>query len=149
MEYRNYGGTYYIRLDRGDEVVQSILKICQDEHIESAMFYGIGGCSSAEIQTFTPETGTFDVRKIEGMLEMASLTGNVITDETGKCYYHAHGVFAYKENGEHHVAAGHIKSIMIRYTAEIELRPVVGGAIKKAYDKETGTAFWAFKDRKE
>jgi hypothetical protein len=30
------------------------------------------------------------------------------------------------------------------YTAEIELRPVVGGVITKRYDPETGTGFWSF-----
>jgi len=30
-------------------------------------------------------------------------------------------------------------------TAEIELRPTVGGAIGRKYDPETGTGFWNFK----
>ena len=33
---------------------------------------------------------------------------------------------------------------MVSYTAEIELRPVVDGEIKRKYDSETGTGFWSF-----
>lgn len=32
----------------------------------------------------------------------------------------------------------------VLYTAEIELRPVLGGRIRRKYDPETGTGFWDF-----
>ncbi len=145
MEYRKYGETYYLRLDRGDEVISGILALCKNENISSAVFTGIGGCSDAEIQTFIPEKGSFETRRIEGMLELASMTGNVITDDEGNYYKHVHAVFAYKKDGEHYVAAGHIKSTTVLYTAEIEIRPVNGGEIKRKYNEETGTGFWKFK----
>jgi hypothetical protein len=34
----------------------------------------------------------------------------------------------------------------VRYTTEIELRPVLSGAIKRKTDPETGTGFWSFSD---
>lgn len=144
MEYRKYGDTFYIRMDRGDEIIEKILMVCKEEGIHSCTFNGIGGCGKAEIQTFIPETGTFEMRWLEGMLELVSLNGNVITDENGEYYHHTHAVFAYKVGEDHRVAAGHMKSIMVSYTAEIELRPVVDGEIKRKYDSETGTGFWSF-----
>ena len=148
MEYRRYGETYYIRLDRGDEVISSLLEICQTEHVKSATFSGIGGCSEAQIQTFIPETGTFETRTLSGMLELVSLAGNVISGGQGELCYHAHAAFAYKDGDEHHVAAGHVKSITILYTGEIELRPTIGGVIEKEHDPETGTGFWSFPDNR-
>lgn len=144
MEYRKYGDTFYIRMDRGDEIIEKILMVCKEEGMHSCTFNGIGGCGKAEIQTFIPETGTFEMRRLEGMLELVSLNGNVITDENGDYYHHTHAVFAYKVGEDHRVAAGHMKSIMVSYTAEIELRPVVDGEIKRKYDSETGTGFWSF-----
>ena len=144
MEYRKYGDTFYIRMDRGDEIIEKILMVCKEEGIHSCTFNGIGGCGKAEIQTFIPETGTFEMRRLEGMLELVSLNGNVITDENGDYYHHTHAVFAYKVGEDHRVASGHMKSIMVSYTAEIELRPVVDGEIKRKYDSETGTGFWSF-----
>ena len=146
MEFRKFSGTYYIRLDRGDEVVSSVLGICKEERIGSATFSGIGGCSEAQVQTFLPETGEFETQTINGMLELVSLTGNVMSDDQGELGHHTHAVFSFKGEDGHHVVAGHIKSITILYTGEIELRPVVGGTIKKRFDPETGTGFWSFAD---
>ena len=144
MDYRRYGDTVYVRMDKGDEVISGILDICAKEHIASAIFSGSGGCREAEIQTFIPETGTFETQTIGGMLELVSLTGNVISDDQQKLYHHTHAVFSYKDGEKHCVAAGHMKSITILYTAEIELRPVVGGTIGRQFNPDTGTGFWKF-----
>lgn len=144
IDYRKYGQTYYIRLDRGDEVLSSILEICKKEKIESAIYSGIGGCSEAEVQTFIPEKGAFETETIKGTLELVTLNGNVIKDENDQYYQHSHALFSFKEGDEHRIVAGHMKSITILYTAEIELRPVIGGEIKREYSPETGTGFWKF-----
>ena len=144
MDYRKFGDTVYIRIDRGDEIIGGILDICKKEQILSATFSGIGGCSEAQIQTYLPETNTFEMQTIRGMLELVSLSGNVITDEQGELYHHTHALFSFKDNEQHCVAAGHIKSITVSYTAEIELRPVIGGVIRRKYDEETKTGFWDF-----
>ena len=43
MDYRKFGDTLYIRMDKGDEIIGSILDICEKEQIPSAIFSGIGG----------------------------------------------------------------------------------------------------------
>jgi hypothetical protein len=146
MEYKKYGETYYIRMDRGDEIIEQILSICKKEQIQSATYSGIGGCGSAEIQTFIPDTGTFEMQRLDGMLELISLTGNIVTDDNGDYFHHTHALFSFKTGDEHCTSAGHIKSINVSYTAEIELRPVVGGIIRRKFDPETGTGFWNFKE---
>ena len=72
MEYKKIGETFYIRMDRGDEVIEKILEVCRKESIPSAVFTGIGGCRNAELQVFIPETGEFETEKLEGMLELVS-----------------------------------------------------------------------------
>ena len=144
MEYRRFGETYYVRMDKGEEIIGGILELCRKESVRSAVFSGIGGCSAAEIQTFIPETGSFETRKLTGMLELVSLNGNIMTDSTGNLYQHTHAAFSYKAGGRHGMAAGHMKSVTVLYTAEIELRPVTGGALYRRHDEETGTGFWSF-----
>ena len=146
MEYKKFADTYYLRLDRGDEIVSSILDVCRTEGLESAIYTGIGGCSEAQIQTYLPDKNEFETRTLNGMLELVSLTGNVVSDDKGELYHHTHAAFAYKVDGQHLFAAGHIKSVTVLYTAEIELRPVMGGAIRRKHDPETGTGFWDFQD---
>ncbi len=144
MEYKKYGSTYYIRMDKGDEIIGGIIDVCCRENVTSAVFTGIGGCSRAEIQTFIPEQGAFETETVEGMLELVSLTGNVTRDGDGSFYHHTHGAFAYKSGGGHKTTGGHIRSVTVLYTAEIELRPVTGGRIGRRRDPETGTGFWDF-----
>ena len=146
MEYRRFENTLVIRMDRGDEIVSTLLGLCREEGIHSACYSGIGGCSGAEIQTFIPDKGTFETQELRGMLELASLNGNIITDEAGQLFHHTHAVFSYKKDGVHGMSGGHIKSITVLYTAEIELRPVIGGVIRRKRDPETGTGFWDFSD---
>lgn len=146
MDYRKWNGVYYIRVDKGEEIVASLLAVCRKEGVRSAIFTGIGGCGKAELQTFIPEKGAFETETVEGMLELISITGNVVTEGEGLTY-HAHAAFSYKEGEAHKMAAGHLKSATVRYTAEIELRPVVGGVIRKKHDPETGTGFWSFEEK--
>ena len=144
MEYKKIGGNYYIRMDRGDRVVEGILGICHSEGIKSAIYSGIGGCSSAQIQTFIPEKGEFETEEVQGMLELVSLMGNVVTDRENEIHHHTHAMFAYKDSGGHQTIGGHLKETTVLYTAEIELRPTVGGYIGRKYNEETGTGFWEF-----
>lgn len=159
MEYKKIGETYYIRMDRGDEIIGNILEVCRKESIPSAIFSGIGGCSNAELQVFIPETGSFETEQLEGMLELVSLNGNVVSGDDGQLYHHTHALFSFKggnrdvdnivgghQDGQHGMAGGHLKSTTVLYTAEIELRPTIGGSIGRKFDPETGTGFWDFKD---
>ena len=68
-------------------------------------------------------------KKIDGMLEMVSLNGNVVSADDGQLYHHPHALFSFKKDGQHGMAGGHLKSTTVLYTAEIELRPTVGGSI--------------------
>jgi predicted DNA-binding protein with PD1-like motif len=143
MDYRRMNDIYYVRIDKGEEIITELLQICGREGIQSAVFTGIGGCSHAEIQTFIPQKGTFETEILDGMLELINITGNIITDDD-QLFHHTHAVFSYKTESEHKIAAGHMKALTVLYTAEIELRPVIGGVIKRKHDPETGTGFWSF-----
>ena len=143
MEYRSMNGVCYVRVDKGEEIIQSLMEVCRRESIQAAVYTGIGGCSHAEIQTFIPEEGRFETESVDGMLELVSLTGNIVVDH-GEPVHHTHAAFSYKDGAEHKMAAGHLKATTVLYTAEIELRPVIGGRIIRKHDPETGTGFWCF-----
>ena len=86
MEYRKFGTTCYVRMDRGDEIIGGLLDICAKEGIGSAIYSGIGGCASAELQTFIPDKGAFETEQLSGMLELISLNGNIVTDEADQIH---------------------------------------------------------------
>jgi len=144
MEYRICNGVGYLRLDRGDEVISSVLELCRREGISSATFSGLGGCDLAEIKTFDPEKRVYGSRTLSGMLELASLWGDVTGDGEGGLAQHTHALFCYVEDGEHKTAGGHLGEARVLVTAEIEVRPIVGGAIGRKVDPAWGTKIWDF-----
>lgn len=144
MDYGKFGSACYVRVDKGEEIISSLLDVCRKEGIRSATFSGIGGCEEAKIQIFDAESGTFSTECFEGMLELVSLMGNLVDGGDDGLSWHAHALFSFCVDDEHRTASGHLKSATVRYTAEIELRPVVGGVIHGAPDPETGTKFWSF-----
>lgn len=144
MDYRNYGGTCYVRIDKGEDIIRQLMEVCRREQAASAVYSGIGGCDQAEIRIFIPEEGRFESRQLKGMLELVSLNGSLNLDEHGNYEHHTHGIFAYKKGEENCTAGGHITAVRVLYTAEIELRPVKGGTITRAFNPETGTRFWNF-----
>ena len=147
MEYRICNGIGYLRLDRGELVIESVLEFCRREGIRSATFSGLGGCDLAEVKTFDPETKTYGSRTLSGMLELASLWGDVTDDGNGGLAQHTHTVFACVENGKHETAGGHLGEARVLITAEIEVRPIVGGVISRKTDPAWGTKIWDFGDR--
>lgn len=42
MEYRKFGDKYVVRLDKGEEIVYSLLKLCAWKDIKVAQVTGIG-----------------------------------------------------------------------------------------------------------
>ncbi len=41
MEYRKIGNAYYIRMDRGNEIISTLLGICEKESIPSAVLFSV------------------------------------------------------------------------------------------------------------
>lgn len=143
MEYRNYNNVIYLRLDKGDEVLSSILGVCAKEKVKSCVFSGIGGCDYVKLGTFRPEEGTYAEYEKEGMLELVSLNGDVKDSDEGSLI-HAHACLSYEEEGEIKLLGGHLLSLRVLITAEIEITPVLGGVIKTKPGQIPGTKVWDF-----
>ena len=145
MEYKKYGGRVYIRLDKGDGVTDGIREVCEQTGIRSATFSGIGACGDVTVATYLPDKGAFLNPHRSGMLELVSLTGNLVCGENGEPACHAHALFSYlDENGGISFFGGHLRSAVISYTAEIILDPVENGLISLQKDPITGIGIWKF-----
>ena len=143
MEYRKFGEKYYVRLDRGEEIISSLVDICEKEDIRTAQISGIGGCESAKVGVFDEERKVYRQRELYCLLELVSLCGNVTFYE-GKPYIHAHASFAYHgEDKKPELLAGHLLEATIGLTGEIILTPAEG-CIGRRYDEELGIRVWDF-----
>ena len=84
MEYRKYDSRYYIRLDKGDELISSLVGLCRDEDISVGSVKGIGGCSSVTVGVFDPELRDYIRAEAQGTLEMISLDGITPASRTAR-----------------------------------------------------------------
>ena len=142
MDYRKCKDTIYLRIDKGEDVLEAINKVCKKEHVEAGYFQGIGACEKAVLSTWIPEKEDFVHHTITGMLEMVSLIGNVSTDKDGEPFSHSHAVFScLKNNGEITVVAGHLKEAEISYTGEIVLT-LSDEKISRMFDAKAGIDVW-------
>ena len=151
MKSQKFGDKIYLRLDKGDEVLKSVLQICREQKISSATFSGIGACDKVVIGTYLPEEHDFLRHTKEGMLEMISLMGNVTQDANHtKLNIHAHGMFSYlnSETNTIQYFGGDLKRAQIMYTGEIVIEPVIGDKISKQFDPNVGIDVWHFEEDK-
>lgn len=142
MEYRQYHDKFYIRLDKGDEIIRSLTELCRREGVRAASVQGIGGCGKAAVGVFDPNTKTYRREEVEAMLELISLDGNVtLLDE--EPFLHLHASFAYHADGQPRLLAGHLLEAIIALTGEIILTPA-DASISRRYDDALGIRVWEF-----
>lgn len=144
MEYKKMGSRVYIRMDKGDEVVAGLRQVCRELKLKSATFQGIGACNRVIVGTYIPAKQEFLQHERNGMLEMVSLQGNIVTNDKEELVEHAHGMFSYlrQESGEMAYLGGHLLSAWVSYTAEIVLDMVEDGYIGQKLDPITGINVW-------
>lgn len=139
MKYRRNGDQILIRIDKGEEILDIIRKICTAEKIYGAVFSGIGACSKAVVSSYIPEENDFTNHEADGLLELISLSGNISREDNAP-FEHTHALFSYLEDGEQKVLAGHLKLALVSYTAEILL--IVTDTIEKTFDPTVGITVW-------
>ena len=52
MEYRKYGNDYVLRIDKGEEILQTISQVCQQEGILLGTVNGIGAVGEGTLGVF-------------------------------------------------------------------------------------------------
>lgn len=131
MEYRKFDDTYVIRLNKGEEVIQSINELCNEENIDLAEITGLGASNFVEIGVFNVNTKEYNTKVFEGMFEITSLVGNA-TRKDGNVYLHIHINFGDEEGI---VRGGHLVKSKISATSEIILRKINGKVGRKLSDE--------------
>ncbi len=127
MEYRKFDDTYVVRLNKGEEVIESLKDLCKNENIELAEITGLGASNLVEIGVFNVNTKEYNTKIFEGMFEITSLIGNV-TRKDGEVYLHIHINFGDEEGL---IKGGHLVRSIISATSEIVVRRINGKVGRK------------------
>ena len=141
MDYRRYGDTWLVRLDRGEEICEALQALAVKEGIALAEVSGLGAVDQLTTAIFDSAKREFLTNAFEGAFEITSLTGTVTTLE-GQPHLHLH-ISAGDLQGR--VVGGHLKRAVISVTAEILVRALPGRS-ERRYDPEIGIYVLGFQD---
>lgn len=133
MEYRRFGDVYYVRIDRGEEVVASLLELAQKEEIALGSVSGLGAAGLVEAGVYIVKDQVYRSNLFEGEYEIVSLIGT-ITRKDGEPYLHLHIGIA-DEKGA--AFGGHLNRAVISGTCELTVH-VSEGSVGRKKDDATG-----------
>lgn len=124
MEYKVFEDTILVRLDKGDEIVKSLMKVAGKEKLTLASVSGIGATDDFEVGVFDIKRSDYEHFRFRGNHEIVALVGNLTTKD-GAPYIHLHITCA-GEGGK--IVGGHLFNAKISLTAEIFLHKADGNA---------------------
>lgn len=133
MEYKVFGETIVLRLEKGEEVIESIKNICEKEDIKAGSISGLGASNHIVVGLFKVDEKKYYSNTFEEDFEITNLTGN-ISRMNGEVYLHIHGTFA---NVEGKCIGGHLNNAVISATSEIIITKI-NGDIGRSFSEEIG-----------
>ena len=133
MDYKNYGKTIVVRLDKGDEIVKGLLEVAKKEGCALASVTGIGAVDDFEVGIFDLEKGNYNRLRYNGNHEINALMGSLTTKD-GEPYLHLHITCTGKDGK---VVGGHLFEGKISLTGEIFLQ-IVDGSVDRKFDGSVG-----------
>ena len=87
MEYKRFGNTVVVRIDRGEELLEQLREVSLSENIRLASVQALGATDSFTVGVYDVETKNYRANEFEGSFEIVSLTGTVNT-MNGEFYSH-------------------------------------------------------------
>ena len=75
---------HYLKLEKSDDVLNSIVEYCKDNQIKSGAIFGIGAVQKANLGYFDVETKNYLENRFDFYAEILNCTGNVAINEKTK-----------------------------------------------------------------
>ena len=139
MDYRRFNNTIIARIDKGEEILESIKEIALKENIKLANINALGAINNFRVGAFKVNEKKYYSNEFEGNFEIVSLTGTVNT-MNGEFYTHIH-MSAGNEKGE--VYGGHLNKAVVSATCEMVIN-IIEGTVDRYFDKEIGLNLFKF-----
>jgi len=137
MKARRVSGGYLLRLERGEEVIDSLTAFVDQEHITCATISGIGAVRELELGYFELDRKEYRRTHIAEVVEVISINGNISYLDT-KPFVHAHIAIAMPDQK---LLGGHFFAGTVAVTLELFVQ-VIDTELKRVFDPEMGFNFW-------
>jgi len=133
MDYKKFDKKVFVRLDKGEEIVETLKQLCKDLDIKAGTITGIGATDKVTIGLFDLKNNKYNSKEFVGDHEIAPVFGNIST-MNGEVYLHLHITLG---NSEHMSFAGHLTSAVVSATFEGVI-DIIDGEIDRSFDVNTG-----------
>ena len=133
MRFQRFGERYIVRLEPGEQVIESLLELLAAERVEFANVSAAGAVSWVKLGYWNPSTRAYEHHEFDEQLEVVSFQGNASLKD-GKPFLHLHGVFGRRDFS---VVGGHIQEARCNPTLEVWLR-TEDVPVSRAKDQATG-----------
>lgn len=124
---------YRIRLERGEDVLATLVDFCTVHRIAGAHFSGIGAIEDAEVGAYLLRNRAYVHTTYAGIWEVCSLMGNVALVD-GTPFVHAHVVISNEHN---ETIGGHLFGGTVGVTLEVVLTAYEEG-MSRSFDDTIG-----------
>ncbi|MBA4156446.1 MAG: DUF296 domain-containing protein [Gemmatimonadetes bacterium] len=115
MQFRETPSGYFLVLDRGDEVIDSITAFATRTGVRAAGLSGLGAVQRLTLGFYDVAAGGYERQSWQEDLEVAALEGN-LAEVDGGPFPHVHGVFGRRDFS---TLAGHVFEAVVSVTLEI------------------------------
>lgn len=133
MKYTQSASRYLLRLEKGEEAIETITRFCTAENIHGGLITAIGAFDLLQAGFYDTLAKAYINKEFSGGFEVAPLTGNISLRE-GKVFLHLHVNFA----AEDMIArAGHLFMGRVNPTLEVWI-DAFPHTIRRTFDPETG-----------
>lgn len=139
MDYRRFGRTIVIRIDRGEEILTQLRAMAMKENIRLASVRALGAVGDFTVGVFKTSKKKYYANRFTGDYEIVSLTGTISTMD-GAYYAHLH-MSAGDEQGR--VFGGHLNEAIVSATCEMVVE-VIDGQVERAFSEEIGLNLFKF-----
>ena len=133
MDYRRFNDTILLRIDRGEEIIETVKKIAEKEHIRLASVEALGATDDFTVGVYDVAEKHYDSKTFTGPHEIVSLVGT-ITEKDGAFYQHLHMSAG---NARCEVFGGHLNRAVVSATCEMVIR-ILPGVVERRPDPEIG-----------
>ena len=139
MEYRRFGQSIVVRMDKGEEILEQLKAVAQAEQVKLAGVSALGAVNSFTVGVFKTGEKKYYSNSFEGDFEIVSLTGTISTMD-GEFYSHLHMSAG---DCEGKVFGGHLNRAVVSATCEMVIT-VIGGTVDRAFSEEIGLNLFRF-----
>ena len=139
MDYRKFDHTYFLRIDRGEEITEKLKEFALKENIRLASVSALGATDYFIAGVYSIPEQKYYQNSFEGVYEITNITGTINTMNS-QFYSHLHITCS---DTEGRCFGGHLNYARVSATCEMVIT-VFDGIVERTKDPSTGINLFDF-----